>query len=132
MEAGRRTAAGLFQRRRNPAQRIRPGDDPHQGPVKETRHMPKSEHSTLRGKTALVTGAGRGLGRAFAETLANLGCQVALHGMREHGPAEYGEGSTLTATAQEVATQFATKTIPVLGDLTQSSAVARVVDTVTT
>jgi 3-oxoacyl-[acyl-carrier protein] reductase len=61
--------------------------------------MPHPEHSTLQGKIALVTGAGRGLGRAFAETLANLGCQVALHGMREHGPAEYGEGTTLTATA---------------------------------
>jgi 3-oxoacyl-[acyl-carrier protein] reductase len=62
-----------------------------------------SEHSALRGKIALVTGAGRGLGRAFAETLAGLGCQVGLHGMREHGPAEYGEGTTLTDTARAVA-----------------------------
>ncbi len=93
--------------------------------------MPPQEHSTLQGKIALVTGAGRGLGRAFAETLASLGCQVALHGMREHGPAEYGEGTTLTATAHQVATQFATTTIPILGDLTQSPDVARVVDTVT-
>src|SRR6202012_622970 len=48
----------------------------------------------LEGQVALVTGAGRGLGRAFAETLARLGCSVGLHGMREHGPAEYGEGTT--------------------------------------
>ena len=57
----------------------------------------------LEGKTALVTGAGRGLGRAFAERLAALGCSVGVHGMREHGPAEYGEGTTLTDTAQEIA-----------------------------
>src|SRR5258707_12488838 len=52
---------------------------------------------TLKGKVALVTGAGRGLGRAFAERLASLGADVAIHGMREHGPAGYGGGSTLTA-----------------------------------
>jgi 3-oxoacyl-[acyl-carrier protein] reductase len=54
----------------------------------------------LDGQVALVTGAGRGLGRAFAERLAALGCAVGVHGMREHGPAEYGEGTTLTDTAQ--------------------------------
>ncbi|WP_164066869.1 SDR family NAD(P)-dependent oxidoreductase, partial [Serratia marcescens] len=50
----------------------------------------------LAGKVALVTGAGRGLGRAFAEKLAAMGADIAIHGMRENGPAEYGEGTTLT------------------------------------
>lgn len=87
-------------------------------------------HRVLEGKVALVTGAGRGLGRAFAERLAELGCNIGVHGMREAGPAEYGEGTTLTDTAHEIANQFGVKTVRVLGDLTQGDQVARVVQTV--
>ena len=83
----------------------------------------------LKGKVALVTGAGRGLGRAFAERLAALGADVAIHGMRENGPAEYGEGSTLTAVAADVAAAHGVRTIRVLGDLTQGADIARVVET---
>ena len=68
----------------------------------------------LTGKIALVTGAGRGLGRAFAERLANLGADIAIHGMRENGPAEYGEGTTLTAVAEGVAADHGVRTIRVL------------------
>ena len=85
----------------------------------------------LKGKVALVTGAGRGLGRAFAERLASLGADVAIHGMRENGPAEYGEGSTLTAVAADVAAAHGVRTIRVLGDLTQGADIARVVETTT-
>jgi 3-oxoacyl-[acyl-carrier protein] reductase len=85
----------------------------------------------LEGKTALVTGAGRGLGRAFAERLAALGCAIGVHGMREHGPAEYGEGTTLTDTSSQIAEQFGVKTVRALGDLTLSDDVERVVDSVT-
>ena len=81
----------------------------------------------LAGKVALVTGAGRGLGRAFAERLAAMGCAVGIHGMRENGPAEYGEGTTLTDTASQIASTYGVKTIRVLGDLTQNTDVARVV-----
>jgi 3-oxoacyl-[acyl-carrier protein] reductase len=81
----------------------------------------------LQGQTALVTGAGRGLGRAFAERLAALGCRVAVHGLREQGPAEYGEGTTLTQTAADIAHAHQTQTLRVLGDLTREDEAARVV-----
>jgi len=83
----------------------------------------------LAGKNALVTGAGRGLGRAFAERLASLGADIAIHGMRENGPAEYGEGSTLTAVAEAVAAEHGVRTVRVLGDLTRGEDIERVVDT---
>ncbi|WP_315780002.1 MULTISPECIES: SDR family NAD(P)-dependent oxidoreductase [unclassified Bradyrhizobium] len=81
----------------------------------------------LTGRVALVTGAGRGLGRAFAEKLAVLGADVAIHGMRENGPAEYGEGTTLTAVAAEIGNTFGTRTVRALGDLTQAADISRVV-----
>ena len=78
-----------------------------------------TDFSPLSGKTALVTGAGRGLGRTFAEHLANLGCDVGVHGMREKGPAEYGEGTTLTDTARQIGEQAGTRPLRLLADLTQ-------------
>jgi 3-oxoacyl-[acyl-carrier protein] reductase len=85
----------------------------------------------LTGKVALVTGAGRGLGRAFAERLASLGADIAIHGMRENGPAEYGEGTTLTAVSEAVARDHDVRAISVLGDLTKGEDIDRVVSTTT-
>ena len=82
----------------------------------------------LEGQIALVTGSGRGLGRSFAEHLASLGCSLGIHGMREHGPAEYGEGTTLTDTAQQIADQYNVRTCRVPGDLTNAEDVVRIVD----
>lgn len=72
----------------------------------------------LEGQVALVTGAGRGLGRAFAERLAALGCHIAVHGMREHGPSEFGGSETLSHVARVVAQRHGVRTVKVLGDLT--------------
>jgi 3-oxoacyl-[acyl-carrier protein] reductase len=47
--------------------------------------------------------------------------------MREHGPAEYGEGTTLTDAARAIGENHRVKTARVLGDLTKSSDVEQVV-----
>ena len=78
----------------------------------------------------MVTGAGRGLGRAFAEHLAAAGAKVGVHGMREHGPSEYGEGTTLSDTAREIGEHGEVETLRVLADLTDGEAVERIVDEV--
>ena len=82
---------------------------------------------TLEGQVALVTGAGRGLGRAFAERLAALGCSIAVHGMREHGPSEYGGAQTLTDVARAIAETHSVRSLKLLGDLTRMDDVTRVV-----
>jgi 3-oxoacyl-[acyl-carrier protein] reductase len=87
---------------------------------------------TLEGQVALVTGAGRGLGRAFAERLAALGCQIAVHGMREDGPSEYGGTETLTDVAESIGRAGSVRTVKILGDLTHPADVERVVNTVAT
>ena len=85
----------------------------------------------LEGQVALVTGAGRGLGRAFAERLAALGCNIAVHGMREHGPSEYGGTQTLTDVAQAIAKVHHVRSAQLLGDLTRMDDIVRVVQTAT-
>ena len=81
----------------------------------------------LEGKVALVTGAGRGLGRAFAEHLASLGCHIAVHGMRETGPSEYGGTHTLSGVAIEIAEKYSVRTMKLLGDLTKPDDIDRIV-----
>jgi 3-oxoacyl-[acyl-carrier protein] reductase len=86
----------------------------------------------LDGQVALVTGAGRGLGRAFAEQLAALGCNIAVHGMRENGPSEFGGSETLTDVARIIAEKYAVRTVKVLGDLTRIEDIERTVAAATT
>jgi 2-hydroxycyclohexanecarboxyl-CoA dehydrogenase len=77
----------------------------------------------LRGKVALVTGSGRGLGRAIADKLASLGADVAIHDLDESGPAKYGEAGSLQDVAGAIA-RHGTRVTTVLGDIGDPAAVA--------
>lgn len=81
----------------------------------------------LTGKVALITGSGRGLGRAFAERLAALGCKIVIQGRNEAGPAQYGEGTTLSAVAEAVGKRYKVPTMKALADLTEPEQVDRMV-----
>jgi NAD(P)-dependent dehydrogenase (short-subunit alcohol dehydrogenase family) len=72
---------------------------------------------SLSGRTALVTGATRGLGRAFATAIAEAGADVVVHGRDAAAAAEVAaEIEALGRTAHVV-----------LGDLTERSSVDAVV-----
>ena len=69
-----------------------------------------TELSSLKGKTALVTGSGRGLGKVMAERLADLGANIVLHDISWKAPEKYKEAKNLG----EVAKEFEKKGIKVL------------------
>jgi NAD(P)-dependent dehydrogenase (short-subunit alcohol dehydrogenase family) len=58
--------------------------------------------TTLNGKVALVTGAGRGVGRAHALMLARSGARVIVN---DYGGSAWGEGTDL-GPAEEVAREI--------------------------
>lgn len=68
----------------------------------------------LAGKTALVTGSSRGIGRAIAALLHSGGCRVALN-------ARHAEGLAAAAAALP-------GSVPIAGDVTQPVDARRVVD----
>lgn len=75
----------------------------------------------LDGKKALVTGAGRGLGRGFANALAEAGCDVAVIDVI---------GENAERTAKEIAESTGRKTIAITADITKEEDVTRAIDTV--
>lgn len=56
----------------------------------------------LQDKVAIVTGAGRGIGRAFALRLARLGAHVVIADIRLDGAADFGEELSAPTVAEEV------------------------------
>ena len=52
----------------------------------------------LKGKVALVTGSGRGLGSVMARKLAEMGADVVVHDLSWDAPAKYGEAADLGVT----------------------------------
>jgi 3-oxoacyl-[acyl-carrier protein] reductase len=77
----------------------------------------------LVGRVALVTGSGRGLGRAAAERLASLGASVAVHDVSADAPAEFGEAPSLDAVAADLNGAHGVPTVAVTGDVSDEDAV---------
>src|SRR4051812_12921511 len=82
--------------------------------------------SNLKGEVALVTGSGRGLGRAIIDRLAQLGADVAVHDISQSSPAEFGEARDLNHVADQLR-KHNVKVAPVTGDLTKESDVNNLV-----
>src|SRR5690348_359860 len=78
----------------------------------------------LEGRTAFVTGSGRGLGRAMADKLASLGADVAIHDRDAAEPGKYGEASGLDEVAAELR-RHGGRVCTVLGNIGDPDAVAQ-------
>ena len=73
---------------------------------------------TLRGRTGVVTGAGRGIGRAIAEELAARGMALALIART---------GDQVRTAAEELASRYDVPVFPAAVDVTDAAAVERTV-----
>ncbi len=71
----------------------------------------------IKGKTAIVCGASKGLGRGCAEALAEAGVDLVINARTE---------STLIATAEEIAAKYGVKVTPVACDITTPEGQAKV------
>jgi 3-oxoacyl-[acyl-carrier protein] reductase len=78
----------------------------------------------LSGRTAFVTGSGRGLGRCMAERLAELGADVAIHDLDAAGPAKYAEFRDLDEVAARIR-RHGGRVAAVTGNIGDRDAVAR-------
>ena len=77
----------------------------------------------LKGKTALVTGAARGLGRAYALHLARLGADVVINDIDLRAHEEFGEELTAGSVAEEIEA-MGSRALGIEADVTDSSQVA--------
>ena len=77
----------------------------------------------LKGQVALVTGSGRGLGRAMVQALAQRGADVAIHDISQQAPAEFGEAKDLNDVARQIADKYKVRTVAVTADIANESQV---------
>jgi 3-oxoacyl-[acyl-carrier protein] reductase len=80
----------------------------------------------LDGRAAWVTGSSRGLGRAIAAHLADLGANVVVHGTTPTSTRAFDEADSLDSVASQIAAEFSVDTLAVHGDLSDADTVERV------
>ncbi len=81
--------------------------------------MPLSEYD-LTGRTALVTGAGRGIAGGVARVLAEAGCDIALNALTP---------TYLEPLATAISAEFGQRTIALPGDMTDPTGSTNIVET---
>ncbi len=81
----------------------------------------------LTGKVALVTGAGRGLGRAYALRLARLGADVVINDIDLQAHEEYDEKLTAESVQAEIEA-LGVRGLGIQADVTQEDAVRAMFD----
>jgi NAD(P)-dependent dehydrogenase (short-subunit alcohol dehydrogenase family) len=81
----------------------------------------------LEGKVALVTGAARGLGRAYALRLAGLGADVVINDVDMEAAKQYGEELTAPTVMDEV-TAMGRRSLGIVADVTDRTAVNRMIE----
>jgi NAD(P)-dependent dehydrogenase (short-subunit alcohol dehydrogenase family) len=83
----------------------------------------------LEGKVALITGAARGLGRAYALHLARLGADVVINDVDMQAAQQYGEELTAPTVMDEVRA-IGQRSLGIVADVTNQTEVNRMVEQV--
>ncbi|MEP6873772.1 MAG: SDR family NAD(P)-dependent oxidoreductase [Burkholderiales bacterium] len=81
----------------------------------------------LQGKVAIVTGAARGLGRAFALRLARMGADVVIADLNLDGAAEFGEQLGAASVPDEIRA-LGRRSLGVQGDLRERTAADQLIE----